>query len=166
MSDADSEFMVNKVKYCINLRYSMQGLSQPPEIKITMFLINLLGSEQGVTRDIRICGPQSTASLEALKAILARHSEDDVNEMVVSDALLLMVLSPIWRQYDPSLFVSAIHEYFERPLDWSKVIQGFDREALEISKDRFIVLYKALVQVANFRRTMQSDQMEKLLIDA
>lgn len=139
---------LTKLKFSLNHRYAKLRSALPPDVQSAMVLLNLLDSDHHLAKEIRLRGPQATASLEAAKTLLSQHSDENLDEMEVSRALLFMLLTPHWHEYDPGTFLLAVHEYIERSFSWQKVIKGLDCKGFEISKEKFLVMFKALLPIA------------------
>ena len=117
------------------------------EILSALSLFAIMEMDHPLVSGIQSRGPQVTSSLAAAQEFLSRHPSKDIDEGQVAAALLFMVLTPARQQYVPALFVSAVHD----PLDagfWQGVVQEFDIEGLEISKDHFITLFNVLLSIA------------------
>ena len=101
-------------------------------------------SNYGLAKAIHSCGPRATISVEASKELLARFPEE-LNERHISEALLYLVLTPEWQRYSPIIFVTAVQEFFTRPLHWLSVVRGLDQKGLVISSAQFLGLFRALL---------------------
>ena len=138
----------NRVYQAIQTRYSRQGLPIPAVIKSAMALVNVLESGHDLARGFQKKTPSITASIDTAKDALRKYSRADLDEEQISGVLLFMVLTPDWEQYRLGIFVAAIRELLGSGFDWQQVVRGFDREGIAISQDQFLVLYNALLPIA------------------
>ena len=136
-----------KLAYALKHRFSKQNIAMPSEILSTLVLLNLLDMDLPLVRDIQLRGPHVTSSLGAAREFISRQSSQDTNERQVAATLLFMVLTPARQQYSPALFASAVHDPSDA-MYWQSVIQEFDIDGLEISKDQFLLLYNALLPIS------------------
>ena len=137
-----------RVAYAIRLRYQKQGAPIPPEVSTALQLIDLLGSDHALVRLLQQTGPKCISSAEAVRDFLS-SSGNTLDEDQIADALLYMVFSPDWPQYAPAMFLTAFRDYnVIKGLNWSRVVNGFDRERLRVAKDQFLALYNALLPIA------------------
>ena len=111
-----------------------------------MALIDLLETGHDLAKDIQSRGPQVTSSVESLKDLFIRNSAD-LTEKQVAGALLYMVLTPDCQQYSPNLFVLTVKDYV-KDFEWQVVVREFDRPGLALSPDQFLVIFNALLPVA------------------
>lgn len=132
-----------RVYHALKLRYSKQSLPIPPAIRSVMALIDLLETGHDLAKDIQSRGPQVTTSVDNLKDLF---SQSDLTEKQVAGALLFMVLTPDWQQYSPNLFVSTVQDVKE--FEWQSAVREFDRPGLSLSPDQFLVIFNALLPVA------------------
>lgn len=110
-----------------------------------MALVDAMEYNFDLAKEIHRCGPRSTASADNSKELLARFSEDKLNERQISEALLYLVLTPEWQQYSTIVFVTAVQDFLTRPLHWPSVVRGFDQKGLVISSAQFLALYNGLL---------------------
>jgi len=120
----------------------------PSEIHSVLALIDLLEMTFPLAREVQLRGPQITGRLAAAKAFLSGLKDEDLDERQVAGALLFMALTPNRQQYSVALFVTAVHDYVERSLDWQLVVRELDFRPIEISRDQFLVFFNALLPIA------------------
>ncbi|KAG8525924.1 uncharacterized protein KY384_000686 [Bacidia gigantensis] len=137
----------NKVKYCVDHRYSKLEVQAPMAIQALVFVMELDQTEQGLYLEVRKAGPDFTKSLETSKKFLAEHVDWNLDERQVSSVLLYMVLSPDWLPHDPANFAAAVRATSVH-LDWQEIIRGFDRANLPFSEASFLSLYNLLLPIA------------------
>ena len=113
-----------------------------------MGLIDLLAAGYTFTKELQRRGPNVTANVETATEILYGHTECDLDEAQIAGALLFMILTPDWEQYRPAIFVAAVREVKQKNINWQEVVHGFDRNGLAVSQDQFLVLYNALLPIA------------------
>ena len=123
-------------------------MSIPPEIQSLLTMFELLDLKYPIVREMQLRGPRVTKNLETAKEFLSQHTDESLDEKQVAAALLFMILSPARQQYSPAVFVSAIHDYVERHFDWQAVVQGFDFSGLQISNEQFLLIFHALLPMA------------------
>lgn len=121
-------------------------------------LFDLMDMDHPLMRDLQIHGPQVTTSLGAVREFLSRHPSENIDEKHVAAVLLYMVLTPTRRQYTPALFASAVHDRLDAVF-WQNVLQEFDRNRLEISKDQFLTLFNALLPIAQENTTLDIQRL-------
>ena len=138
----------NRIYLALQARYSRQGVPVPSVIRSAMALADLLESRHELAKDLQRQGPSVTVSVEASKEILRNYHAGELDEEQISGALLFMVLTPDWEQYRPSTFVTAVRELLEPGFNWQRVLRGFDRHGLAVSKEQFLALYDALLPIA------------------
>ena len=138
----------NRVYSALQSRYSRQSLPIPAVIKSAMALVNVLESGHDLARDFQKHTPSVTANIDTAKEALRKYNRADLDEEQISGVLLFMILTPDWEQYRLGVFVSAIRELLGPSFDWQQVVRGFDREGIAISQDQFLVLYNALLPIA------------------
>lgn len=146
-AEARTERQKDQIHFALGLRYSKQQLPLPTAIRSALTLIELLETSYDLAKEVQQRGPRVTTNLDAAKEVLSEHREG-VDEKQVAGVLLYMILTPDFRQYSPAVFVSAVREYVEKSFDWSKVVQEFDRRGLAIDVEQFLVLFNALLPVA------------------
>ena len=115
-----------------------------------MFLIDLLDSQDSrLARLVQRTGPRGTASLDACKEMLLGVETRDISYPQIANALLFMVFTQNGEPYDPAIFVEGLRQHRAGPkIDWTDVVQGFDKDQLRISKRQFLALYNALLPLA------------------
>lgn len=107
----------------------------------------MLDRDCELVKAIQRCGPRVTNNLDAVKEVI-HDNQGDLDEKQVACALLFMVLNPESRQYSPAVFTSAVSEYAGKNFEWSKVVQGFDQKGLSVDVEQFLVLFNALLPIA------------------
>ncbi|KAI9792032.1 MAG: hypothetical protein M1833_001282 [Piccolia ochrophora] len=138
-----------RLSYSIQLRYQNLNARMPPEISRAVQLFEVLGPRHSLARILQNAGPLSTSSLDACRDTLQSAGNVALDERSIASALLFMVLARNWQQYTPSVFVTTIREHSQaHRISWQTVVGNFDREGLKIDKDRFVLLYNALLTVA------------------
>ncbi|KAL9129542.1 MAG: hypothetical protein Q9217_002029 [Psora testacea] len=147
-SSTISERHYQKITYALNLRYKKLNIELPHEIQSLYTVMDLDQTGQDLYNEVCQAGPRITASVDAAKAFLASRSDELLDERQVSGVILLMAMTPDWQPFDAAVFVAAVREYVEQTFDWSEVVRGFDRVGLQVSKEQFLTLYKALLPVA------------------
>ena len=122
----------------------------PAAVDSAMFLTDLLDSQDSrLARLVQRAGPRGTANLDACKDMLAGVETRDISYPQIANALLFMVITQIGEPYDPGIFVEGLRQHRAGPkIDWTDVVQGFDKEHLRISKKQFLGLYQALLPLA------------------
>ena len=94
-------------------------------------------------------GPRATSSLDACKGMLESAETRDIDYQQVANVLLYMVLSEQGQNYKPATFIAALREHRAgQRLDWQDVVHSFDRELVRVTKEQFLVLYRALLPLA------------------
>ena len=136
--------------YAIKVRYSKLGTRIPPAIESALFLMTLLDSQDGrLARLAQRTGPKGTASLDACKEMLAVAETRDISYPQIANALLFMVTSQSGDPYDAGVFVEGLRQHRAGPrIDWTDVVQGFDKDQVRITKPQFLALYHALLPLA------------------
>ena len=142
-NDLDSK----KLAFALRHRYTNQNLAMPSEVISALVLINLLELNYPLVRDLQLRGPQVTSSPRAATDFLSRHSIQETLERPVAAALLFMALTPARKQYSPANFVSVVHDSLDAAY-WQTLIQELDIKDLEISKDQFLLIFNALLPIA------------------
>ena len=135
-----------RISYALKQRYIKQDIPFPTEIRSALVLVDLLDSGNELATDLQRQGPRATATVESTKDFYAHRTDKDIPTEQIAGALLFMVLTLDWEQYRPAIFVAATRELFK--INWQNVVEAFDRNGLNISKDQFIVLYNALLPIA------------------
>nr|POF13281.1 general negative regulator of transcription subunit 1 [Quercus suber] len=144
------------LKYAVQVRYRTLNTRMPPALESAVFLTDLLDSQDSrLAKHVQRIGPRGTATLEACTEMLAGIETRDISYLQIANALLFMVLSVEGDAYNPTVFVSGVRQHRAgAQLDWTDVVQSFDREQLSITKKQFLALYDALrplaVEYANF----------------
>lgn len=136
--------------YAIKVRYSKLGTRIPPAIEAALFLMTLLDSSDGrLARLVQRTGPKGTASLDACKEMLAGAEARDISYPQIANALLFMVTSQSDEPYDAGIFVEGLRQHRAGPrIDWTDVVQGFDKDQVRITKPQFLAIYNALLPLA------------------
>ena len=132
------------------MRYNRLNSRVPPAVESTMFLIDLLESpDSRLARLVQRAGPRTTANLDACKEVLAGVETRDISYPQIANALLFMVTTQSGEPYEPEVFVQGLRQHRAGPkIDWTDVVQGFDKEQLRITKRQFLALYNALLPLA------------------
>ena len=143
-----SERDYQKIKFAFDLRFKKLDVEVPLEVLSLYTVMDLDQTEQDLYNEVRQAGSRMTANLDAAKVFLSTCKKEHLDEWQISGVLIFMVVSPDWQPFDAGIFVAAANEHLERRLDWSKVVRGFDRGGLLISKDHFLSLYHALLPIA------------------
>lgn len=138
------------LNYAIRVRYQRLNARMPQAVESAMFLIDLLeSSDSRLARIVQRSGPRSTASLDACKEMLAGVETRDISYPQIANALLFIVMTQVGDPYDPGIFVEGLRQHRAGPkIDWTDVVQGFDRDQLRITKKQFLGLYHALLPLA------------------
>nr|POF03931.1 general negative regulator of transcription subunit 1 [Quercus suber] len=144
------------LKYAVRVRYRTLNTRMPPALESVLFLTDLLDSQDSrLAKHVQRVGPRGTTTLEACSEMLASIETRDISYLQIANALLFMVLSVERDAYNPTVFVSGVRQHRAgAQLDWTDVVQGFDRDQLRITKKQFLALYDALrplaIEYANF----------------
>lgn len=138
------------LNYAIRVRYTRLNSRIPPAIESAMFLVDLLDSpDSRLARLVQRTGSRGTASLDACKEMLGGAETRDISYPQIANALLFMVASQNGDPYDPSVFVEGLRQHRAGPkIDWTDVVQGFDKEQFRPTKSQFLALYNALLPLA------------------
>lgn len=122
----------------------------PPAVESAIFLMGLMDSQDSrLARLVQRAGPRCTATLDACKEMLAGVETRDISYPQIANALLFMVTTQNPELYDPGIFVEGLRQHRAGPkIDWTDVVQGFDKDQLRISKKQFLALYDALLPLA------------------
>lgn len=140
---------VSKLQYALDLRYKKQRVDLPSEVQSAMVLLELLDSENALVSQICHRGPQITISADAARSFITQLSDDALAEKQISRALLFMMLTPDWREYDIGLLIPAIQSRASsQRVHWQEVIRGLDYKSAEITKEKFLVLFNAFLPLA------------------
>lgn len=134
----------------IKLRYQKLNARVPDAVNSALYIPTLLeDSGSRLARTIQRIGPRSTSSLEACKEMLAGVETRDISYLQIANALLYMVFAQNGDAYAPSVFVEGLRQHKAgTKVDWTDVVQGFDKESLRVTKKQFLGLYNALVPLA------------------
>ena len=134
----------------ITMRYLETPGGVPLDVSMPLQLIDLLKPPEGLARALLRGGPQSTATVQACRDLLQTvDNNTDIDDDLIAGALLFMLATPKWRQYNPANLVTAVRERSDMSnVSWPQVVRHFDREGLLLDSDRFLVLYDALLPVA------------------
>ena len=138
------------LNYAIRVRYTRLNARIPPAVELAMFLIDLLDSQDSrLARLLQRTGPRGTASLDACKEMLAGVETRDISYLQIANALLFMVTTQSGDPYDPGIFVEELRQHRAGPkIDWTDVVQNFDKDQLRVTKRQFLALYHALLPLA------------------
>lgn len=119
-------------------------------VESAMFLDELLSAQDSrLAKLVQRVGPRGTASIEACKEMLAGVETRDISYNQVASALLFMAIAQNGDVYDAAIFVDALRQHRAgAKIDWTDVVQGFDREHLKVTKKQFLALYNALLPLA------------------
>lgn len=136
--------------YAIKMRYQKLGSRIPAAVDSALYLNELLESpDSRLAKVVQRAGPQYTASLDACKDLLAGVETRDISYPQIANALLLMVIARGGEAYDADVFVQGLRAHKAGPkIDWTDVVQGFDKEPLRVNKTQFLGLYNALLPLA------------------
>ena len=146
-SNNRNDLDTKKIAYALKHRFSKQNIAVPAEILSTLVLLNLLDMDLPLVRDLQQQGAHVTSSLAAARDFISQQPSQDIVEKQVAAALLFMVLTPARPQYSPANFVSAVHDSSDAAY-WQSVIQEFDIDNLELSKDQFLLIFNALLPIS------------------
>lgn len=137
------------LEYAVQERYQKMQTAVPSEVSATLHLSELLEPTNPLVRLVQRAGPRATSTLDLCRDMLASAETRDINYTQVASVLLFMVISHNGQAYNPSIFVAALREHRSgKRLDWQDVVHGFDRENLSITKAQFLMLYTALLPLA------------------
>ena len=136
--------------YAMTMRYRSLQVRMPPTIQSSLYLHELLGSQDSrLAKHIQRTGLRGTASIEACKEMLAGVETRDISYLQIANAMLFMVIAQNGEVYDPAMFVTGLRQHRAGPkIDWTDVVQCFDRPGLSITKKQFLGLYNALLPLA------------------
>ena len=133
----------------LELRYKKQRVTPPPEIQSTMVLLELLDSENILVNEICHHGPQITVNGESATAFISQLPIGNIDEKEISLGLLFLLLTPDWHDYDLSVLIASLHDYPGlRNVNWRNVIKGLDYKGVDITKEKFLSLFNALLPLA------------------
>ena len=144
---AELKVDITRLKYVLKRRYSSQNVALPSDILSAFVLFDFMEMDYPLLRDLRHHGPQITQSLNSVKDFLSHYRPEELDAKQVAAALLLMILSPARQRYSPSLFISVVHDPNDTDY-WDSIVQEFDLNGLEISKDQFLPLFNCLLPLA------------------
>ncbi|UJO20132.1 General negative regulator of transcription subunit 1 [Fulvia fulva] len=141
----DNLFLAIKLRYINHLRTRI-----PVAVESAMFLDELFASQDSrLAKVVQRAGPRSTSSIEMCRDMLAGVETRDISYNQVASALLFMVIVQGGDLYDAGIFVDALRLHRAgAKIDWTDVVQGFDRENLRVTKKQFLALYNALLPLA------------------
>ncbi|EME41632.1 hypothetical protein DOTSEDRAFT_176891 [Dothistroma septosporum NZE10] len=141
----DNLFLAIKLRYINQLRTRI-----PVAVESAMFLDELFASQDSrLAKVVQRAGPRSTGSLDLCREMLAGVETRDISYNQVASALLFMVIVQSGDLYDAGIFVDALRLHRAgAKIDWTDVVQGFDRENLRVTKKQFLALYNALLPLA------------------
>ena len=140
---------ITKLKYAMDLRYKKQRVELPSDVHSAIILLDLLDAGHPLVKQIYSNGSDVTASPEKVKSFISKLPDEDIDEQQTAFALLFMTLTPDWREFDPEVFISALRSYLgSTEFDWQRVVKGLDYKSVETSKEKFLVLYNALLPIA------------------
>ncbi|KAK5169697.1 CCR4-NOT core subunit cdc39 [Saxophila tyrrhenica] len=136
--------------YAVKVRYNRLGARIPPALESAMFVMELLESQDSrLARLLQRTGPRGTSSLDACKEMLAGVETRDISYPQIANALLFIVCVQNGESYDAGVFVNALRQHRAGSnIDWTDVVQGFDKDQLRVSKRQFLALYNALLPLA------------------
>jgi len=147
--EAQTDHVFDSTAWALEHRYKRQNLDRHPlDIRLALLLLNVLKENRAILGDLRHRGPQAASTLAAVKAILSQYHDQDLDEAKIGGMLLYMVLRPDCYTLNRTLFISAVHDYVEQPLEWQKVVRYFDQEDVRLSKEHFLAIYYALLPIA------------------
>jgi len=132
------------------MRYSKLGNRIPGAVDSALYLNELLEApDSRLAKLVQRAGPQCTTNLEACKDMLAGVETRDISYPQIANALLFMVVARDGDAYDAGVFVQGLKAHRAGPkIDWTDVVQGFDKEQLRVSKKQFLGLYNSLLPLA------------------
>ncbi|KAK1822207.1 CCR4-NOT core subunit cdc39 [Friedmanniomyces endolithicus] len=136
--------------YAIKMRYQKLGSRMPAAVDSSLYLTSLLElPDSRLARTVQRAGPRGTASLDACKDMLSGVETRDISYPQIANALLFMVIAQNGDAYDAGMFVEGLRQHKAGPkIDWTDVVQGFDKDGLRVTKKQFLGLYNALVPLA------------------
>ena len=133
----------------VRIRYQKLNVFPPPEICSALLLMELLASHNPLVYLVQRTGPRATSSLDACKGMLESAETRDIDYQQVANVLLYMVLAEQGQNYKPVVFIAALREHRAgQRLDWQDVVHSFDRELVRVTKEQFLILYDALLPLA------------------
>ncbi|KAK5131089.1 hypothetical protein LTR08_001307 [Meristemomyces frigidus] len=136
--------------YAIKMRYQKLGARIPAAVESSLYLNEMLESpDSRLAKVVQRTGPLGTASLDACKDMLTSVETRDISYPQIANALLYMVIAQDGDAYDAGVFVQGLRAHRAGlKIDWTDVVQGFDKEHLRITKRQFVGLYNALLPLA------------------
>ncbi|KAF2724551.1 Not1-domain-containing protein [Polychaeton citri CBS 116435] len=145
-----SEEQRTDLAYAIRVRYNRLQSRIPPAIAAAMSLTTLLeSSDSRLAKLVQRTGPRGTSSVDSCKEMLTGVETRDMSYSQVANALLFMVIAQNGDAHDPSVFVEALRQHRAgSKVDWTDVVQNFDRPDLTVSKKQFLLLFNALLPIA------------------
>ncbi|KAF2765700.1 Not1-domain-containing protein [Teratosphaeria nubilosa] len=138
------------LKYAIKMRYQKLSRRVPAEVESAEYLDEMLRlPDSKLARAIQNAGPRATSSLDACKEMLANIETSAISYPQVANALLFTVMTGHGRAYDTGVLVQGIRVHRTgKMIDWTDVVQNFDRPELRVTKQQFLGLYNALLPIA------------------
>ena len=138
-----------RLAHAIRFRYQNTPSGIPIEVSMALQLLDVLVGRRGLAWALRRAGPPATHGIQACKELLQSASGSRPDDEDVARALLLTIVSPSWRSYNPTVLVTVLREStLAQKVDWQGVVKGFDRDGLQVDEDRFLSLYNALLPAA------------------
>ncbi|KAI9929149.1 hypothetical protein MW887_001553 [Aspergillus wentii] len=138
-----------KLVYAANLRYQKLGVDMPFEISSALQMFNFISPRYILVRHLHAKGPKSTSNADAVAEVINGAGSDCWGEEHVASALLYMVLSQYWRQFQLDTFLGTVlSHYGDKRINWPIVLQHFDREGLRVDPRQFAKLYAVLSTAA------------------
>ncbi|KAK3110423.1 CCR4-NOT core subunit cdc39, partial [Teratosphaeriaceae sp. CCFEE 6253] len=136
--------------YAIKMRYQKLSSRVPPAVDSALYLTALLDlPDSRLARIVQRVGARGTASLDACKDMLSGVETRDISYPQIANAMLFMVIAQNGDAYNASIFVEGLRQHKAGPkIDWTDVVQGFDKDGLRVTKKQFLGLYAALVPLA------------------
>ena len=136
--------------YAIKMRYQKLNSRIPAAVDSALYLTALLDlPDSRLARTVQRTGSRGTASLDACKDMLAGVETRDISYPQIANALLFMVIAQDGDAYNAGVFVEGLRQHKAGPkIDWTDVVQGFDKDGLRVTKKHFLGLYNALVPLA------------------
>ncbi|EMC92891.1 hypothetical protein BAUCODRAFT_159617 [Baudoinia panamericana UAMH 10762] len=145
-----SERQKEDLSYAVKVHYQKLNSRLPPAVEAAMYLNELLQlPDSRLARVVQRAGPRATASLDACRDMLAVVETRDISYPQIANALLFLVISQNGEAYDAGVFVEGLRQHKAGlKIDWTDVVQGFDKEHLRVTKKQFLGLYNALLPLA------------------
>lgn len=138
--------------YAVQMRYQQTHQQIPGIVESKLLLVELTdGSHNPLVKLVQRAGPHGTTTVEACKEMLASAETRDISYQQVATVLLYLALST---GYNAKNFVAALRDHRAgQRLDWQDVVHAFDRDHLRIEKHQFLVIYEALLPIAQDTET-------------